>query len=51
MARGALTVVRDDCTMAELCKEFELHLNQITEWKWPLLEWAGPCDYVVCLAA
>ncbi|UUZ69666.1 hypothetical protein LP416_09965 [Polaromonas sp. P2-4] len=41
MARGALTAVRDDCAVTELCKEFQLHLNQITEWKRQLLEWGA----------
>jgi hypothetical protein len=27
----------DDKTMTELCKQFELHPNQIADWKWQLL--------------
>ena len=40
-AQVALAALREDKTMAQLCKEFDLHANQITEWKRQLLEHAA----------
>ena len=37
-ARVALAAMREDRTMAELCQEFDLHTNQIAEWKRQLIE-------------
>ncbi len=41
-AQMALAALRDDKTMAELCKKYEVHSSQILDWKRQLLE--GPAD-------
>ena len=40
-ARVALAALREDKTLAQLCQEFDLHANQITEWKRQLMERAA----------
>ena len=40
-AKVALAALREDKTMVELCKEFELHPTQINEWKRQLLDRAA----------
>ena len=40
-AKVALAALREDKTMAELCKEFELHPTQINDWRRQLLDGAA----------
>jgi transposase len=37
----ALAALREDKTLAQLCEEFDLHANQISEWKRQLVERAS----------
>jgi transposase len=41
-SKVALTALKDDLTVAELVNKFDVHVNQITEWKKQLL--AGALD-------
>ena len=40
-AKVALTALREDKTLAQLAAQFELHPNQIAEWRKQLVERAG----------
>ena len=40
-AKVALAAIKGDKTLAELAEQFEIHANQITQWKGQLQERAG----------
>jgi transposase len=39
-SKAALATIKGDLTMAELVKKFDIHVNQLTEWKKQLLDGA-----------
>lgn len=41
-AKVALAAVKEDRTLAELAQQFDVHPNQITQWKHQLVE--GACE-------
>ena len=40
-AKVALAAIRGEKTLAELAQQFDIHLNQITQWKGQLVEGAA----------
>lgn len=47
-ARVALGAVRGEKTLAELAQQFDVHTNQITQWRSQLLEGAPACPAAHC---
>ena len=45
-AKVALAALKDDKTLAELAEKFDVHANQISQWKAPLLEATLPIRFV-----
>jgi len=42
-AKVALAALKGEKTLSELAEQFDLHANQITQWKSQLLEGAASC--------
>ena len=43
-AKVALAAVKGEKTLAELAQQFDIHPNQITQWKAQLLDGAAGCS-------
>ena len=51
-AKVALAAIKGEKTLAELAEQFDIHANQITQWKSQLQEGAaGVKTYPLCLKA
>lgn len=40
-AKVAIAALREDQTLAQLCEQYDLHVNQILDWKNQLIERSG----------
>ena len=45
-AKVALAAIKGDRTLAQLSEQFDVHANQITDWKDQLVELAAKCSSV-----
>ena len=43
-AKVALAALKGEKTLAEIAQQFDVHPNQVTQWKTALLEGAGGAD-------